>query len=215
MASPAHCYFCFESLAAAYDDQDPVSLELVEELWERHEQFKKLAALRDNYESGSLREGDDDLNSQQIVDEEADDDDAGSRSRHNPPQRIKLPSVTRLQSDSSSSTTPSSASNNSSRSVLSSSTNVTTPGSQSTPTAPKERRYPLFVTWNTLSKSGRKSLRGCIGTFEAKELAAGLKSYALTSYVLFPYNPKAEPRAPRGWLASRANILGLVSMLRC
>jgi AMMECR1 domain-containing protein len=43
--------------------------------------------------------------------------------------------------------------------------------------------YPLFVTWNTLSSSGHKSLRGCIGTFEAQELAFGLKSYALTSYV--------------------------------
>lgn len=183
MASPAHCYFCFESLAAAYDDQDPVSLEVIEELWERHEQFKKLAALQDNDESGSLREeGGEDL-SQQIVDEEIGDEDATTRSRKNPPQKIKLPSVTRLQSDSSSATTPSSASNNSSRSVLSSSTSVTTPGSQSTQAAPKERRYPLFVTWNTLSKSGRKSLRGCIGTFEAQELAAGLKSYALTSYV--------------------------------
>ncbi|KAK1142171.1 hypothetical protein N8T08_008097 [Aspergillus melleus] len=182
MASPAQCYFCFESLAAAYEDQDPVSLEVVEELWERHEQYKRLAALQDNDESVSLREdGDEDIN-QQIVDEETGgDDDAGSRSRKNPPQKIKLPSVMRLQSDSSRSTTPSSASNNSSRSVLSSSTNVTTPGSQSTQTAPKERRYPLFVTWNTLSKSGRKSLRGCIGTFEAQELAAGLKSYALTS----------------------------------
>jgi AMMECR1 domain-containing protein len=37
------------------------------------------------------------------------------------------------------------------------------------------------VTWNTVSKHGHKSLRGCIGTFEAQELAEGLKSYALTS----------------------------------
>jgi hypothetical protein len=42
---------------------------------------------------------------------------------------------------------------------------------------------PLFVTWNTVSKSGEKRLRGCIGTFEAQELDEGLKSYALTSYV--------------------------------
>jgi AMMECR1 domain-containing protein len=36
-----------------------------------------------------------------------------------------------------------------------------------------------------MSRSGHKSLRGCIGTFEEQELAEGLKSYALTSYV-FP-----------------------------
>lgn len=42
---------------------------------------------------------------------------------------------------------------------------------------------PLFVTWNTVSKSGDRRLRGCIGTFEAQELDEGLKSYALISYV--------------------------------
>ncbi|KAJ0298230.1 hypothetical protein COL516b_010153 [Colletotrichum fioriniae] len=41
---------------------------------------------------------------------------------------------------------------------------------------------PLFVTWNTVSpRSGHRSLRGCIGTFEAQDLADGLSSYALTS----------------------------------
>jgi AMMECR1 domain-containing protein len=39
------------------------------------------------------------------------------------------------------------------------------------------------VTWNTVSRSGNKSLRGCIGTFEAQELDEGLRNYALTSYV--------------------------------
>jgi hypothetical protein len=41
--------------------------------------------------------------------------------------------------------------------------------------------YPLFVTWDTRGRSGSKSLRGCIGTFEAQELEDGLRSYALTS----------------------------------
>ncbi|WQF78450.1 Putative AMMECR1 domain-containing protein [Colletotrichum destructivum] len=41
---------------------------------------------------------------------------------------------------------------------------------------------PLFVTWNTISpSSGHRSLRGCIGTFEAQDLEDGLSSYALTS----------------------------------
>ncbi|KAI8239144.1 hypothetical protein K4K57_011481 [Colletotrichum sp. SAR 10_99] len=41
---------------------------------------------------------------------------------------------------------------------------------------------PLFVTWNTVSpRSGHRSLRGCIGTFEPQELEDGLSSYSLTS----------------------------------
>jgi AMMECR1 domain-containing protein len=58
-----------------------------------------------------------------------------------------------------------------------------------TPSAPQrlgEQKYPLFVTWNTLSKSGRKSLRGCIGTFEPQVLPRGLKHYAFESYVHLP-----------------------------
>jgi uncharacterized protein (TIGR00296 family) len=41
--------------------------------------------------------------------------------------------------------------------------------------------YPLFVTWNTITRSGDKRLRGCIGTFEPMDLDDGLRSYALTS----------------------------------
>ncbi|KAF9884060.1 hypothetical protein FE257_002346 [Aspergillus nanangensis] len=180
MASPAHCYYCFESLASSYQDQDPIALTDVELLWERYEQFKKLAALQDNDESVSLGENDD-------LDEEANT----HRTDRDRPRALQPPSVSRLQSqissDTSSSTTPSIASNNSSHSVLSSSTAITTPGSQSDPAGGRPQRhrdqqqYPLFVTWNTLSKHGHKSLRGCIGTFEAQDLSTGLKDYALTS----------------------------------
>ncbi|OAG24436.1 hypothetical protein CC77DRAFT_927921 [Alternaria alternata] len=41
--------------------------------------------------------------------------------------------------------------------------------------------HPLFVTWNTISRSGDKRLRGCIGTFEAQPLTKGLSDYALTA----------------------------------
>ncbi|KZF18860.1 hypothetical protein L228DRAFT_225357 [Xylona heveae TC161] len=54
-------------------------------------------------------------------------------------------------------------------------------GSSSSSSRPRLPDSPLFVTWNILSKSGGKSLRGCIGTFEDQELSYGLKSYALTS----------------------------------
>ncbi len=42
--------------------------------------------------------------------------------------------------------------------------------------------YPLFVTWNTISRTtSHKYLRGCIGTFDALPLSSGLQTYALTS----------------------------------
>lgn len=206
MASPAHCIYCFECLAASYKRHEPIDLAAVEELWERYEQSKKLASLQDIDNTVSQRDSAD--LGQEVVVEEDDDDDAdegrdttqrGSmKSKSSRPHSIKLPSVSRLQSqlssDSSSvSTTPSVMSSNSSRSILSSSTAATTPISESTQPEmaemrqqrPKSQHYPLFVTWNTLSKNGHKSLRGCIGTFDAQELAEGLRSYALTSYVPF------------------------------
>lgn len=185
MANPAQCYYCFECLAASYEETQPISLPLLEDLWEQHEQAKELATLQATGESTSLGENDD--LSQQIVEENWEDDNDGtsSKARKNRPGAIKPPSISRLQSEmsadsSSSSTTPSSLS------ISSASTAITTPGSDTTGPRQQrqsERRYPLFVTWNTVSKSGHKSLRGCIGTFEAQELSGGLKSYALTSYV--------------------------------
>ncbi|GFF94255.1 uncharacterized protein CG5902 [Aspergillus udagawae] len=203
MASPSHCIYCFECLAASYKGHEPIDLAAVEELWERYEQSKKLASLQDINNTVSQSDSAD-LGREVVVEEDDDDDDAdgeldttqrGSvKSKRSRPQSIKLPSVSRLQSqlssDSSSvSTTPSVMSTNSSRSILSSSTTATTPISESAQpeTAEmrqqslKNQRYPLFVTWNTLSKNGHKSLRGCIGTFEAQELAEGLRAYALTS----------------------------------
>ncbi|CEL07459.1 Putative AMMECR1 family protein (AFU_orthologue; AFUA_3G09390) [Aspergillus calidoustus] len=180
MATPAHCFYCFESLAASYDGNDPISLTAVEELWERYEQFKKLAALQEDDESPPL--GGSEASGQQ----------PGNASGQPDPRshNIKLPSIDRLQtqaaSDGSVSTTPSAMSNKSSSSVFSSATTSSSVSSESDTPAGRqhrlsEQKYPLFVTWNTLSKGGRKSLRGCIGTFEAQELSRGLKSYALTS----------------------------------
>ncbi|KIM83924.1 hypothetical protein PILCRDRAFT_6788 [Piloderma croceum F 1598] len=43
-------------------------------------------------------------------------------------------------------------------------------------------KYPLFVTWNIRSRSGRAPrLRGCIGSFEPLPLREGLAEYALIS----------------------------------
>lgn len=192
MATPAQCFYCFECLSASFEGREPAKLEVVEGLWEQYAQIKKLAAIKDKGESVSLRE-DDDERSQQITDDNGAKDYQDGEKDGNRPQSLKLPSVSRLQSQlssesSSAATTPSLNSNNSSNSISSNSTAVTTPDLQSPPSeAPepkyqkqKDRRYPLFVTWDTL-KNGRKSLRGCIGTFEAQELSEGLKSYTLIS----------------------------------
>ncbi|KAL4879665.1 AMMECR1 domain-containing protein [Aspergillus karnatakaensis] len=174
MAAPAHCYYCFESLAASYEGNEPISLAVVEELWERYEQFKKLSTLEDDIESLP-------------VESEPEQPVNPSEETGQYPQSIKLPNIDRLQaqatSDSSVSTTPSAMSTKSASSLVSSATTSSSLSSQSETRQQKltEQKYPLFVTWNTLSKSGRKSLRGCIGTFEAQELSYGLKSYALTS----------------------------------
>lgn len=187
MASPAQCFYCFECLSASFEDREHADLEVIEELWEQYEQIKKLAAIEGNNESVSI--GEDGKRGQQAV---PNDDDGRSTSTYNRPGALRLPSINHLQSSSESSsaaTTPSLASN-SSQSISSSSTTLTTPTLQSPASEipklgfqkRKYRSHPLFVTWDVL-KRGRKSLRGCIGTFEAKELSDGLKSYALISYV--------------------------------
>lgn len=194
MANPAQCYFCFESLSASFEDYEPISLPALEELWEQHEQTKKLATFEDT---------DDDP--QQIAEDDCEDTEEDAvqsgvlNDKANRPNAIKLPSINRLRSEMSSNS--SSASTPSSQSVSSGSTSVTTPSSDvagQRQQRQSERHYPLFVTWNTVSKNGSKSLRGCIGTFEAQELSAGLRSYALTSYV------PIGKRAPAGDANGRA-----------
>ncbi|KAL1967583.1 hypothetical protein VTN77DRAFT_3098 [Rasamsonia byssochlamydoides] len=196
MATPAQCYYCFECLSASFKNQEPPSLAAVEELWEQYEQAKELALLKektiDAEEESDVDEDDqDDQNGEDGVSLPGDRD----RRRNNRPRTIKLPGIKRLQQDlpsdsssstsTSTSTTPSTLSAHSSRSALSNSTAVTSPLSQpspvGTPSFRRPKSYPLFVTWNTISKSGHKSLRGCIGTFEAHELSHGLRTYALTS----------------------------------
>lgn len=183
MANTAQCYYCFESLLASFEDREPTTLAAVEALWEQHEQTKKFSSLEEQIEE-------EDTGRQQSVNELDEDDDSHQSSQSSSqPTKMKLRSISRLQSQFSTSssiaTSSSAASNTSSISLQSSSTNITTPSvvSETPQLRSPDQRYPLFVTWNTLSRSGHKSLRGCIGTFEAQELAAGLKSYALTSYV--------------------------------
>ncbi|KAL4921850.1 AMMECR1 domain-containing protein [Aspergillus aurantiobrunneus] len=211
MATAAHCYYCFECLAASYGRSDPISLAAVEELWERHEQFKKLSDFQD---SEPLPLEGIDVRDQDPVNDSEKSSQGEQTTSH--PQTIKLPSIDRIQSqaasDSSVSTTPSAISNKSSSSVFSNVTTSSSISSQSETPGSRlqklsDQKYPLFVTWNTLSKSGRKSLRGCIGTFEAQELSHGLKYYALESaFEDTRFSPIPEPLLPA--LSCSLTLLG-------
>ncbi|EMD00001.1 hypothetical protein BAUCODRAFT_63122 [Baudoinia panamericana UAMH 10762] len=145
MATPAHCAYAFEVLAANFERRQPLSLAQVEELWERY------------HASGA--DDDEDQAQKRRDDEEHDEEESGSGAD-----------------------TP--ASSRSSLFSFSSSTSKPQQQQQQRKREEGRRRreeYPLFVTWNTVSRGGSKSLRGCIGTFEAQELEDGLRAYALTS----------------------------------
>ncbi|OJD16672.1 hypothetical protein AJ78_03182 [Emergomyces pasteurianus Ep9510] len=226
MASPAQCFYCFECLSASFKGIEPPSLAVVEDLWEAFESSQDLA-LRTNF-----RDSTDHLDTGDVVangDRSEARDDDGEESDNGadittPPQKVQLPSISRLQGDSSShssnTSTPSALSNSSSRSALTSASSTTSISPRASSlfsrskgvsanfsTDATDMTYPLFVTWNTLSSNGHKSLRGCIGTFEPQELAAGLKSYALTS----AFDDTRFPPIPSSLLPSLSCSLTLLS----
>lgn len=159
MATPAHCAYCFESLVATFEGRKPLPLFQVDKLWTE-------------YRGNEEVEEDDDTDMT-----EADGEDEGSTSSS------RVPAISRLLN----AVTP--ASNSSSSSLTSKASRSTQPSSSSSRTSLSSRSnispddsYPLFITWNTISaRSGQKSLRGCIGTFEPQSLESGLRNYALTS----------------------------------
>ena len=210
MATPAHCAYCFEILSADLEDREPLDYRQLLELWTKYEAFTKAKAggTGEGDEDGhdlDLRDGEDpeedsEMEGVEETDEdEVEEDDEPSEELAQPvPSKLSLPSISPLPaaspaSASSSSSTPSSFSPTSSSAALdstsksSSKTSFFSFGSRrsqqpSPATPPKEEEHPLFVTWNTISpRSGQKSLRGCIGTFEAMELGAGLRSHALSA----------------------------------
>jgi hypothetical protein len=188
MATQAHCAYCFESLSASLEKRPGLSLRQVEALWKQYTSDD--AATPDQAE----------------VDEDDEDEDqdleTAAESELQPPHcpaavsRLLAPSPSTVSSSSvsvnSSISTP--ASKSSSRSSFfknslgkklqkEKETQSQTPQSGGGATSAAEvEESPLFVTWNTVSRSGEKRLRGCIGTFEAQDLDEGLRSYALTRY---------------------------------
>ena len=208
MASPGHCAYCFETLVADLEEQDPLSFQQVQDLWVEYELLKRSKATEREEEEHdpSLQDEEmEDDNSLMNGMEEQEDDSALEPQRglrRSTRSTLQLPSISRLQalspaSGSSSSSTPSSLSTTSSTTALGGNSKSSSSSSffsfgrskQPSPAIPKAEDYPLFVTWNTISpRSGRKSLRGCIGTFDAQELATGLSSYALTAFVFLFLN---------------------------
>ena len=205
MATTGHCAYCFEILAADLEDREPLEYSRVQDLWTQHQSLSKLKAANSEERDGEDAdlqdandvEEDSELDGVEEPDEEEDEPE-DEAPKPNTRSGLRLPSISRLQvpspSSGSSSSTPSSLSTTSSRAALgdasksSSNTSFFSFGSRrsqqpSPASRAREEEHPLFVTWNTISPRGNKSLRGCIGTFDPQELSRGLRSYALTAYV--------------------------------
>ncbi|KAG7006153.1 AMMECR1-like protein [Physcia stellaris] len=191
MATTAHCLYCFETLAATLEKRPQLSLSQVEGSWSQYQQSRSLG--------GAAEQGQDTEMTQDEEEPESSDggfdvEESEEEGLQQPtPSTLQLPSISRLQAASPSSastvSTPSSLSTTSSQAALGGNSKSSSKSSffsfskrsQEPSPAQKEEEYPLFVTWNSISSRGHKTLRGCIGTFDAKELSEGLASYALTA----------------------------------
>ncbi|KAH7401490.1 AMMECR1 domain-containing protein [Pyrenochaeta sp. MPI-SDFR-AT-0127] len=172
MATQAHCAYCFESLSASLEKRPALTLRQIDALW------KKFNADPTTSEA---------LDPQEIP--ETDNNVPPSPTSTDP--SYKPAAVSRLLATSPSTGSSSSvqSANSTPASGVSEASSATSKNSSRSSFFSRLRKaeketvedHPLFVTWNTVSKSGERRLRGCIGTFEAQELDEGLRSYALTS----------------------------------
>jgi AMME syndrome candidate gene 1 protein len=184
MASAAHCFYCFECLDASFTGSQPPKLEPYVELYERYVNKDRLAPAGRDIQNAQETTIEDEMDEEDDAMDEVPQLTAETSTER---ARIQNPSISRLQASSSSSrsssaSSPSTLSAHSSASQLTASTGASTPNVPSYPSRLSVNdSFPLFVTWNTISRSGHKSLRGCIGTFEGLPLYQGLQSYALTS----------------------------------
>ncbi|CAK3988882.1 Hypothetical predicted protein [Lecanosticta acicola] len=166
MATKAHCAYCFETLAASFERRQSLSLAQVEDLWEQYHTSKG--------EPNDTVAG--------VDDEDEDEDDDDDEEMTDGESTARPAAISRLLNRDSATSSSSSLPSASSIGSSSKSSGGATPASSVSSLARRrDEEHPLFVTWNTISRSGHKSLRGCIGTFEAQELEEGLRSYALTS----------------------------------
>ena len=200
MATTAHCLYCFESLSASLEKRKGLTLKQVEQLWAQYQVEQSRQELGQSTPETLKNRGGDaemtDVDDDESLDgEEGDGDDEDEKSTKDKlatPSTLRPPVTSRLQAPSpaSASSTPSTLSATSSQVALGESSNSSSKSSffsfgrksqSQSPMTQKDEEHPLFVTWNTINSRGHKSLRGCIGTFEAQELSKGLRSYALTS----------------------------------
>ncbi|KAF2835844.1 hypothetical protein M501DRAFT_1007684 [Patellaria atrata CBS 101060] len=187
MATKAHCAYCFENLSASLEKRQPLSLQQVEEYLQKYFGEETTEVPEEGLE---------------VEDEDSDgtaEDFSGPNAQLTGsyrPAAISRLTATSQSTGSSSSSLPSTGVSTPSTNA-SAATSATSVTSGSPPrsifslgrrnqhqdkSAPSQTdEYPLFVTWNTISRNGNKSLRGCIGTFDNQELSDGLKSYALTA----------------------------------
>ncbi|KAJ9647185.1 hypothetical protein H2199_002172 [Coniosporium tulheliwenetii] len=183
MATLAHCAYCFEILSASIEKRQPLHLKQVEELWDKYN------APSDEDEAEHHDDDDDDEDEDEDMEEvPAPEQRTTTSLRPAAISRLLAPSPRSSSSSSVPSTASSVSVNGTSSSAATSKSSsrssfFSTLGRRSKPTeSPSSYAdYPLFVTWNTVSRSGHKLLRGCIGTFEGQKLDDGLRSYALTS----------------------------------
>ena len=199
MATTAHCLYCFESLSASLEKRKGLALKQVEQLWAQYEVEQsrtepgQAAPDAPNHGVGDAEMTDVDTDSLDGEEEDGDDEEEESTEEMlATPSTLQPPTASRphAPSSASSSSTPSILSTTSSQAALGESSKSSSKSSffsfgrksqSQSPMVQKEEEHPLFVTWNTINSRGHKSLRGCIGTFEAQELSKGLRSYALTS----------------------------------
>ena len=210
MATQAHCAYCFETLSAHFEHRQPLSLAQVQELWEQYQALNNAESDEEDEAEAGAEEGavEDDA---EMTDAEAEPPkpaaisrllnrggSSASSSNSSLPSTQSSTKSQRLDSTSGAATPASSTSSMSSRSSLFSFSRRRT----------QREEHPLFVTWNTVSgRNGYKSLRGCIGTFEAQELEYGLRSYALTS----AFEDVRFPPIPASLLPSLSNHVTLLT----
>ena len=182
MATTPQCLYCFEVLAAHFEQRPALRLKQVEDQWAQYEK----GALRE--EAGVVEGEERDIDMEGTGDRDDDEYEQGTRPiagtlRPREVSRLQAPSPASASSSSTPSTLSATSSQIGASSNASKASSRTSLFSLSRPSPVKqnEEEYPLFVTWNTISSRGHKSLRGCIGTFEAQELSVGLESYALAS----------------------------------
>ncbi|WEW60499.1 hypothetical protein PRK78_005986 [Emydomyces testavorans] len=172
MASPAHCFYCFECLSASFKGTEPPSLDIIEDLWEEHQVAKELALKSTSAaDAGAIEDEDeewegfsDNLEGQVIDDANGEDCDAdqqddetgpstsGRQATTSRPLSLKLPSISRLQglssSRSSNSSTPSALSTTSSRSALTTTTSMTSQSTISPSLSSQQKSYSTICRGN-------------------------------------------------------------------